>query len=147
MSDNEIELHRQSASLIEKHTYFLLGAVGACIAFAFTQSKDLSLNWCQLPLGMAVLSWALSFVFGCLRVQSLIGLKLVNIALLQIVAGTDQLSRNNPTAQKIGYDAAMESIKEVNKKVGFRFRLQFYFLILGVLFYFIWHVYQMYLNF
>ncbi|MDZ7781751.1 MAG: hypothetical protein U5K56_01995 [Halioglobus sp.] len=44
---------------------FSLAAAGAAIGFAVTQTKGASLSFSQLPLGFGVLSWAVSFYFGC----------------------------------------------------------------------------------
>ncbi|NNH18505.1 hypothetical protein HLB01_05555 [Bordetella trematum] len=56
-------LERVDASR-EKYSYFQLGAAGACIAFALTQSKDQVLGLIHIPLGLALLLWGLSFYFG-----------------------------------------------------------------------------------
>lgn len=68
-SDRSNEYLKQSHDMREKHVNFLLAAAGACIAFAVTQTRDAPLSFTHLPLGLAVLCWALSFWFGCTYVR------------------------------------------------------------------------------
>lgn len=65
-SDRPNDYLKQSHDMREKHVNFLLAASGACIAFAVTQTRAEKLTFMHIPLGLAVLSWALSFWFGCM---------------------------------------------------------------------------------
>ena len=145
MSDDLIEINRQSHSLAEKHTYFLFGAVGACLAFALTQTKSTPLSWNHIVLGLAILSWALSFFFGCQRIESIMASKIANVILIQIDTGKHRLCKTSPDnlrreSQKV-YDKYFDDVHNANRKLKF----QLFSLIIGVVFYFSWHVYQMYL--
>lgn len=71
----------------EKYTYFLLAGAGAAIAFAVTQTDKAALSLWQVPLGLAVLAWAISFYFGCLHLRELLGLVRVNYEMLRVESG------------------------------------------------------------
>ena len=146
MSEQQLEIYRQTNALAEKHTYFLLGAVGACIAFAFTQSKDVSLSWPQLPLGLAILSWATSFYFGCIKINASLMTKHQNLDLLKVQAGTHPLSGRDPARIQIAVETIKEHLDKSNNRAQRGYAWQYRLLIIGVLSYFGWHMYRMYLN-
>jgi hypothetical protein len=56
------EIYKATREGQDKYTYFLLAAAGAAVAFAVTQSQTATLTWSKVPLALAVLSWAFSFV-------------------------------------------------------------------------------------
>ena len=66
-TEAEIEIHRALREAQGRYTYFLLAAAGAAIALAVNQTQGLSLSWSQIPLGLAITAWGLSFFCGCRR--------------------------------------------------------------------------------
>lgn len=82
--DSERLLFSTLRSIQDKYTYFLLAAAGAAIGLALTQTKGLSLNWSQFPLGLAVLNWGLSFFFGCRQLTSVSSGLYANAGLIKI---------------------------------------------------------------
>ena len=65
MSENAREVYRALRQAQDKYTYFLLAAAGAAIALAVNQTQGAAMAWSQVPLAAGVLSWCLSFFFGC----------------------------------------------------------------------------------
>lgn len=60
----ELELRKQFKASQERYVYFLLAAAASAIGFEMIQSKVEPLAWIQLPLGLSVLLWAVSFFAG-----------------------------------------------------------------------------------
>lgn len=83
-AQSALELQRQVGVASEKYTYFLLTASGAAIAYAVEKSAGLRLSPWLWPLGGAVASWSLSFLFGCLTLSSVVGALRKNYELLQV---------------------------------------------------------------
>jgi len=144
MADNNIhEIYRQHRTAQDKYTYFLLAAAGAAIALAVSQTKETSLSWSQLPLGIAVLCWGLSFFFGCRHLGYVSSTLFANADLLCVEHGQHPLSGNNPelmVAVSEGIRQAIESNSERANRLG---HMQFRFLITGAVFYIAWHVIEM----
>ncbi len=66
MADNELmEMHKQHRMGQDKYTYFILAVAAAGIAFSIEKTTGQKLSWSMLPLGVAVILWAISFFFGC----------------------------------------------------------------------------------
>jgi hypothetical protein len=95
LSDSRETLFKVHRDASNKYTYFLLAASGAAIGFATTQTQDATISWAKLPLGIAVLCWAISFYCGCRHVQQVINIMLQNYEFLRIKAGTHPQLRND----------------------------------------------------
>lgn len=142
-SDIEIEIYKNHVAGQEKQTYFLLAAVGACIGFAITQTKDMALHPMQAPLGAAVAFWGLSFLAGCRHVQARLNVMFVNMELLKLQAGRDPMVGRHPEGIAIGTKAFKEAIQERNDASISAANSQFWFLVLGVVCYLAWHILEM----
>lgn len=67
MNENINEIYRTLQTSQNKYVYFKLAAAMAAIGFAITQTKSIALNTSQIPLGISILAWGLSFLFGLLN--------------------------------------------------------------------------------
>jgi hypothetical protein len=146
MSEPKLEVYRAHREAQLKHTYFLLAAAGAGIAICVNQTRGATLAWSQVPLALAVASWALSFYFGCRHLDYAMANLLANLEMPRIEAGQHPEIGMHP--QKIA--AASEGIRlafETNSDRASRFHhWQFRSLILGGVLYVVWHVLEMYLR-
>jgi hypothetical protein len=138
-----MEIYRQHRGAQDKHTYFLLAAVGACIGFAATQTKDLPLRADQWPLAIAVFMWGMSFWCGCSHVRSMETVMLANMRLLTLQNGRDPMVGADLQGVFIGVQKLREVIDRHNKSAGRTHRWQFRFLAVGVAAYLAWHVLAM----
>jgi hypothetical protein len=143
MADNSrlelLKLHRTGQ---EKHVYFLLTAAAAAIAFAITQTQTATLSASKIPLGFAVLCWALSFLNGCNHLWEVTNLTQQNYQILRTRAGLHPKFPADPN-----FVAAIEqSIEEQAEQSGRFSARQFKFLIAGAVFYIAWHILEMYLR-
>jgi|GEM_PF-606436 len=119
----------------DKYTYFLLAGAGAAIAFAVTQSQTATLTWSKLPLALAVLSWAFSFFAGCRQLRDVTNVMQANYDLLRVEEGLHPQFPNHPQVVEI----ITEAVRELADKTGRWGVWQFRFLILGAVFYVLWH--------
>ena len=145
-SDIGVEIYRALRETQNKYTYFLLAVVGAAIALVVNQTQGASLNWSQLPLAAAVLSWALSFFFGCRNLAYVKAGLSTNAALIDADAGRHKLVGNDPEAIKIAHETLREIFEDQSNKANLFANLQFRFLIAGAILYVAWHVFEMYLR-
>jgi len=146
ITDAEIEIHRALRESQNKHTYFLLAVVGAAIALVVNQTQGASLSWSQLPLAAAMLSWALSFLFGCLnRAYVSSGLR-TNAGLFEVNTGRQKLAGTNPEAIQVARETLYEIFEDQSSKANRYANRQFRFLVVGAVLYVAWHVFEMYLR-
>jgi hypothetical protein len=85
--DASIEVFRAVLDAEIRYAYFLLAAAGAGIGLAASQTQTTPLAWSQVPLGLAVSSWLLSFFFGCRHLLFSIAALRANFTLLRVTAG------------------------------------------------------------
>ena len=141
MSDNSTRyLHELLTNAQSKYVYFLLAAAASAIALALNRTAGEPLRYEQVPLGLAVLCWGLSFFCGCRYLAYAdVGLQL-NIELVLAETG------EHPKIPKgRGWrDAASEQFRKLAESKGEKTRMyaarQFGFLIAGAILYIIWHV-------
>jgi hypothetical protein len=140
--DGKLELLRAHRTATDKYTYFLLAAAGACIAFAINQTNDAVISWSQLPLGAAVICWALSFFYGCRQVMGVLGLLQENYQLIRTMRGEHP---DFPSAAEFtGW--VSKRLEEKSKRAAQHAELQLGFLLAGAAFYIVWHGIEMYLR-
>lgn len=135
-----LELYKQHSAGEDKYTYFLLAAAAAAIGFAVQKTEGLRLTWWLLPVGLATVTWGLSFVLGCKRITWVQVVIYANCSLLELKAGTHPQQPRHP----MELDAALSGVRSalaVNiEKARFYSQWQFRTLILGAAFFLIWRV-------
>lgn len=140
------EVFRALRESQNKYTYFLLAAAGAGITLAVNQTRETALAWSQAPLALGVLSWALSFWFGCRHIHYVNSNLYANATYLQVGDGQHPDVGTHPQrieAAKDGIRSAMESNADCANRNSWR---QFRFLVAGAVLYVIWHILGMYLR-
>lgn len=146
MSEQEIELYRQVRSSQDKYVYFLLAAVGAAIGFALNQTQGMSLVLSQIPLGISVLTWGLSFFFGCFHLEYASATLFTNFEMVKIKNGNHPEVGSHPQLIEAAYQGANDAMKINNSRANRYGQLQFMFFIVGVIFYISWHIIEMWLR-
>jgi len=145
-SEQQLEVYRQHRTAQEKYVYFLLAAVGAAIALAITQTQGAMLAWSQLPLGGAVVLWALSFFFGCRHLGYVESTLYANAALLKVEAGEYPDVGAHPQMMAAASEGIRSAIESNSNKAQRFARLQFFALVVGAMSYIGWHVLEMWLR-
>lgn len=142
-SDLEKHLSNQLSEAQTKYTYFLLAVAASAIAFSVQRTTGATLGWWQIPLGFAVVCWAVSFFSGC-RNRAYFGSTLhANTALVRIQSGAiPELHRHPDIASDISKE--FRKIAEENSSMAnFWGKMQFRLLVLGAILFLIWHVLEM----
>lgn len=145
-AETEREVYRALREAQTRYTYFLLAAAGGAIAFTVNQTQGSPLSWVQMPLGAAVLAWALSFFFGCRHLGYVSATLYANVSLLQVESGTHPQTPQHPqlvAAACAGIREAMERTAADANRFG---NWQFRFLVTGGVLCVAWHVLEMYIR-
>jgi hypothetical protein len=143
MSEASNEVYRQSRTAQDKSTYFLLAAAAAAIGLALERTKGSALEWSMVPLGLAVVSWGLSFYCGCVHLKYVNSILSSNLELLKVQSGTHADIAQHPEHVADAADGIKNAIESKSVK-GSRFaKIQFQMLILGAVLFISWHVIDM----
>jgi hypothetical protein len=141
-----LELHKQHREGQSKYAYFLLAAAASAVAFALQKTSGAKLSWSMIPLGLATLSWGLSFYCGCkhlLWVQTAI---FANYSLLQLKSGIHPEQPPHPQLMQAAEEGVRSAIKTNIEGAEFHGKWQFRLLILGGILFIAWHVLDMVLR-
>ncbi|MFT6631872.1 MAG: hypothetical protein ACJAS4_001833 [Bacteriovoracaceae bacterium] len=145
-SEHELEIYRQFRTSQDKYGYFILAAVGAAIGFALTQTNGKALSYSQIPLGISLISWCLSFYFGCNHLNYVSSNMFANLELLKVEKGRHPKAGNHPQVIKAASDGIRDAM-ETNSKWSSRFaRWQFQSFTFGGISYVVWHVLEMWMR-
>lgn len=139
----ELQFRSRADEMRQKYIYFILTATGACIGFAVTQSRDAHFTLIILPLGLAMISWAMSFFCGCRGLFWKPAALMQNIEAVKASAGTSEFAGSHATLQKIAYDTFHKSYNKAIRKFSLYMRLQFGLFIAGSILFLLWHVLEM----
>lgn len=139
------KLYNQSR---EKLTYYLIALSVTAIGFSIVQSSNMILSLWLIPLGLAILTWALSVYCGIMYLKYVLSNLSANYDYFEVIDGTHEDLQGNTHPDYInaavsGLKSAMRSNSEIGKKYSIYQDKLFY---CGIFFYLIWHVSNMYLN-
>src|SRR3972149_4298959 len=141
-----IEIHKQHRTGQDKYTYFLLAVTASAVAFSVQKTTGLKLSWSQLPLGMAVLMWGLSFYFGCKNLTWVQTSIYANYSLLQLQKGVHPEQPDHPQLLEAAIRGVRSALESNIKSAQFYAIWQFRLLITGAIFFLLWHVLEMVLR-
>ena len=142
-SDLEKYLSKQLVEAQTKYTYFLLAAAALAIALVVRRTTGSSLDWNMLPLGIAVLCWAISFFAGCISRTSYHSSIFSNMEIVKLQGGKHPKAQDNQQLIKAGVRAIREIFNSNQLKLSFWSKIQFRLLVLGALFFLAWHIIEM----
>ncbi|MGF6996871.1 hypothetical protein [Paraburkholderia sp. GAS32] len=63
------DLQAQIRDGIEKYTYFLLTAAGACIGYSVEKIARSPIGWQMIPFALSLTGWSISFWLGCRAIK------------------------------------------------------------------------------
>ena len=145
-TDGVLELFRQHRDFNNRFIYFLLAVAASGVAFAIQKSENAALEWPLIPLGLAVVSFGLSFYFGISTLRKVGAALGGNYSLLQLKVGAHPgqppAGEATEAAVKGTYRAIEESLNDAQK---FSYR-QIRLLFTGGIFFVVWHVLDLYLK-
>ncbi len=144
MNNDEMrQIHDQLHKAQNRYTYFLLAAAASAIALIIKSTDESTFAIPMLPLGLAVISWGVSFFYGCKNIQFVNSTLYANYNYLIVKSGLHPKAGKDPeliSAASQGIRKAMEYNSErANRFVKWQFKL----LVIGALFYLVWHLLEM----
>lgn len=145
MSSNlELELGKEFKASREKYIYFLLAMAASAIAFAITQSKVEPVTLRQIPLGLSIISWGLSFVSGLRFLEYTINITFQNQNYLAFKRELKSYPNDNVAELLSVFKAKLkETTEKQEAKMKFYGNLQNTSLLAGAVFYVVWHILRM----
>lgn len=145
-NENLLEVYRQLRVSQDKYTYFLLAAAGAAIALAINQTHTSSISCSQIPLGLAVLFWGVSFMLGCYQLEYVSATLYANAVLLKIQSGEQPDIGNHPQMMEAASEGIRKAVEHNSDKANSLSHWQFRLIIFGALLYLGWHIWEMWLR-
>lgn len=146
MSEAHVELYRHHRDLQTKYAYFLLGVAASAIAVAVHFTENREAQWSLIIWGLAVLSWALSFYSGCKHLAYSEVVVFSNIEFLRIRSGMHPEVGTDPVVMQAASQGINDAIEtNVNRGKAWA-SAQFGLLVLGGVFFVIWHVVEMFVG-
>lgn len=142
-NQNHLELYKQHQASQDKHTYFLLAAAGAAIGFAVQKTEGLLLSGWQIPVGLAIICWGVSFYFGCKNIVWVQTAIYANSSLLQLKSGSHPQQPPHPQLVDAAISGVMNALESNVNKAQFFGIWQFRMLITGAVFFIGWRVLEM----
>ena len=146
MTDTKEILFNQLRTIQDKFTYFLLAVAGSAIAFSIQEITDKDYSQSLIPLGIAILSWGVSFYYGCCNIRYVASSMYANYELIRVQNGEHSNLNSNPSLIEAASAGIKEAIHINAEKVGKYSTRQFQILILGAIFYIGWQILEMYLR-
>jgi hypothetical protein len=145
LADNELlEMYKQHRSSQDKYVYFLMAIVSSAIAFTVNKTTNIKVSFFELPLLLAVISWGVSFFFGCKYLTCAQMTIAQNYDVLQLKQGVHpkQPSDNQKTINVI--KGLNEKLNEQSINTGWYLTNQFRLTVTGALFFLTWHALKVY---
>ena|SRR5690606_19696942 len=137
------ELHRLHSDSQSKYTYFLLAAAGAAMGYGLQKLDGLPLSWQVAPGVLAIALWLASFFAGCKRISWVHSSIYANYSLLQLQHGLHPDQPPHPEILQAAMAGVRSAIVRNVNSAHFYYRLQFWFLALGVASFIAWRVIEM----
>jgi len=150
--DNILELFRQHTVAQQRFVYFLLALAATSIAFAIQQTMNRSLTYSLIPLGFAVIAWALSLYFGLRNRRESIETHSVNLDSLLLETGKIPhkikvpSGMTDPQVLAVLKELVDQTMAKHSNEAAKHSQRQFKLFIFGVFTFIVWHVLEMYLR-
>jgi hypothetical protein len=143
IDDDIAEIHRAHREGQQGYTYFLLSASGAAIGFAVVRTDALALSWWLLPVGLAILSWGLSFYCGCKNLVWVQSSLYANFNLLLLRRGSHPEQPPHPELTAAAVTGVLQALQQNGQSAQFYAVWQFRLLLSGAVLFIGWRVIDM----
>ena len=132
-------LHNLQEESQNKYIFYLLAVAAAAIAFAIHSTSTSALAFSQIPLGIAVIFWGLSFYNGCKCAEHAIDRIGINWKLVSL----NDPSYNDMSKTIENYNEGKKRLDKKGTEIYDYRAKQFKLLIIGAIFFIIWHLIEM----
>ena len=152
MSDNKIIFDLQKEALNQlresnqKFSYYIIALCVSCIGFAIYQTKDEIIDYPKIAILIAVLSWGVSIFLGLNFMKNQQYGLYLSYMIYENQRNNFKVSKDNPQKIKLVDDNFKDELSNTSKTSKKQYKYQLYTFFIGVLFYIIWHIFEMYIN-
>lgn len=138
--DVKFEIYRSLSQLQEKFVFYIIALNVAAIGFSvyLTLGKPLVLT--QVPLGLAVLSWAVSIWFGMNYLKKLVDSKSVNFEMLKLEGSRTLINQSDYTTKS---NELMEEDQKIFLKIVQYLKYHELLFYAGIVCFLFWHFLEM----
>jgi len=131
-------------SFITRYSYYIMALCVAAIGFSVTQSLEMKLSIHLIPLGVSVLYFCLSVLFGLKFINTITKGMTTEIIMKRIRLGYDEIAGNDIAMQKMSYESISKNIPRLSKNGTLYKNVQLWCFYLGVLSFILWRIIEMY---
>lgn len=146
MNEEQKEIKREFNQRQEKYVYYIIALAVSSIGFSIYRTNGQTLKLTQIPLGIAILCWGVSIFCGLKFLQYSISILYSNYHYFEIINGNDSDIGSNDENIKIGVDAFKKAMNINVEVAGKYFNWQGILFYLGIVFFIVWHIVEMYFN-
>ena len=144
--DKQIEVRNEHRQQQLKLRYYIIALCVTSIGFSIFSTQGDKLGYFQIPLAIAVSSWALSIFLGIRFLKTSLNILNADNAQFDILAGVHKDVGNNPNL----IEAALKGIKgaiDEHQNRGIKDAIwQERLFYIGILMFIIWHILEMYVK-
>jgi hypothetical protein len=138
-----LEIFNLHHSNQKRYIYFLLAVNAAAIGFTVQKLENYYLSWWLLPVACAIITWGISFYFGCKTINWVQAALYANYNLLRLKNGTHPEQPNHPQLAQAAIEGVDNALNDNAKKTDFYGVWQFRTLILGAVLFIIWQILEL----
>lgn len=146
MNNIQFNIQQEFREKQEKYVYYLIALSVSSIGFSIFKTENQGLNYSQIPLGLAVIFWTISIYCGLNFLKFVISNLYANNIYFEIINGNYPNIGNHPELIKAGVSGFEKAIKSNGDTMAKYFKIQGYLFYLGILFFILWHIIEMYLK-
>lgn len=127
MKDSATEVYKQLHENQNQFVYLLLAIDVSSIGFAINRTVAIKLSWDEVLLGLSILCWAISFLYGCSYVE---------VKSKSFAANLKMFDQPDKTSFWKNY------LNDIADKSVIKYKRLKNYLYLGVVLFIIWHLIQ-----
>jgi uncharacterized membrane protein YtjA (UPF0391 family) len=144
MSELQIEIQKQYRQQQEKLVYYIIALSVSAIGFSIYKTTGQSLKVVQIPLGLAVICWAISIFCGLKFLKYVISNLYANNEYFEIKKGNNINVGNTPNAIDIAVKAYKTAMNINQNRMKNFFKYQSLLFYIGMILFIVWHLLEMY---
>ena len=144
MSDQKTILVQEFRQHQSKYVYYIIALCVTGIGFAIQKTNGQPLRYTQISLGLSVMTFSISIYCGIRFMHYVMNALYINAELIDVSEGRHHLTEMHPEKIKIGEEVLTGIINNSSTVTERAFKLQYRLFYLGIMFFVIWQVWEMY---
>lgn len=144
--ERQIELMKEFMRQQDKSCYLIISISVTAIGFSIYQTTGHELNWTQIILALANICWVSSIFCGLRNRAYALSTIYANKSYLDVLDGVYPDVGTNPKLIKPASDDIMNAMQFNSDKAGKWMDWQERLFYCGIIFFIVWHIFEMYRN-